>query len=79
MSAALLITLEAWAAKNYGDAAPCNRTLQAWARNARISPRPVKHGRAYFVTPAAVYVPAYSPRRLAERLTHDAAKTQKRA
>jgi hypothetical protein len=76
-----LITLEAWAAQVYGEAAPGLPTLRRWARLARISPRPIKHGRTYFVAPTAVYSPAFTGGgrpRLVDRLTH-ATKAPKRA
>jgi hypothetical protein len=50
-----LVTLEAWAAAQFGAAAPNADTLRRWARESRISPPPVKHGRTYFVAPDAVY------------------------
>lgn len=53
-----LVTLEAWAATQFGDAAPHLNTLRRWARGKRIEPAPVKHGRTYFVAPHAVYVHA---------------------
>lgn len=77
-----LVTLEAWATRKYGDAAPGVDTLRRWAREARITPRPVKHGRTYFVRPEAEYVPPYTParvRRLVDRMNDDPAKTKKRA
>ena len=49
-------TLEAWSSATYGDAAPRLPTLRRWARERRILPRPVKHGRAYFVQLDAGYV-----------------------
>ncbi|GAA0715182.1 excisionase [Dokdonella soli] len=51
-----LLTLEKWAERLYGDAAPSIGTLRRWARDARIHPRPYKHGRTYFVEPDATYV-----------------------
>lgn len=49
------LTLQDWARRTYGDAAPCLATLRRWAREARIYPLPRKHGRTYFVTPDAKY------------------------
>lgn len=63
MVTARLIPLTAWAAQVYGDQAPNIDTLRRWAREARISPKPVKHGRTYFVAPDAAYVQAYAPER----------------
>lgn len=57
MGAPKYITLQQWAEQTYGDAAPCPNTLRAWARTGKIQPRPVKHGRAYFVRPDAAYTP----------------------
>jgi len=77
--AAKLITLEAWAVATYGQDSPHINTLRRWARDARIYPLPVKHGRTYFVTPDARYVdfktmpgakaPAFNSR-LVARLSH---------
>lgn len=50
-----LLTLQDWARRKYGDAAPALRTLWAWAREGRIHPAPKKHGRTYFVQPDAEY------------------------
>lgn len=77
--AAKLITLEAWAAATYGEAAPHINTLRRWARDAHIYPKPIKHGRTYFVTPDARYVdfaampaaPVHASRsRLVAKLSH---------
>lgn len=54
--AAKLITLEAWATATYGEDSPHINTLRRWARDAHIYPKPIKHGRTYFVTPDARYV-----------------------
>lgn len=77
--AAKLITLEAWAAATYGEAAPHINTLRRWARDAHIYPKPIKHGRSYFVPADARYVdftsmpaaPAVAARgRLVSKLLH---------
>lgn len=68
-----LITLERWAQRVYGDDAPSQQTLQRWAREARIKPRPQKHGRTFYVAPDAEYVQppqANRPRRLIDRIRH---------
>lgn len=68
-----LITLDAWAQREYGGAKPTQQTLQRWARESRISPAPRKHGRTYFVAPDAKYVdPARTGRRLGlvDRIRH---------
>lgn len=52
-----LVTLETWANDTYGDDAPCMNRLRRWAREARIYPAPVKHGRSYFLQPNAQYLP----------------------
>ncbi len=54
--AAKLMPLEAWGAATYGESAPHINTLRRWARDAHIYPKPIKHGRTYFVTPDARYV-----------------------
>lgn len=50
-----LISLSSWIVKTYGEDAPTIVTVRRWARNGLIDPRPTKHGREYFVSPAAVY------------------------
>ena len=55
-----LQTLEDWARTTYGESGPAIATLRRWAREARIHPAPVKHGRTYFVQPDAAYL---DPRR----------------
>lgn len=61
MMAAKLITLEAWAAATYGESSPHINTLRRWARDALIVPAPEKHGRTYYVSPAARYCDYRSP------------------
>ena len=62
------ISLDEWAKIRYGDKAPHVNTLRRWAANGNIYPKPRKHGRAYFVQPAAVYVDPRNPQTLAEAL-----------
>lgn len=50
-----LLTLPKWADRVYGDDSPRLNTLRAWARDGKIKPQPVKHGRRYMVQPEAVY------------------------
>ena len=50
------VSLERWAKIHYGDQAPRPDTLRAWARQRKIRPAPVKHGRTYMVSPDAQYV-----------------------
>ena len=49
------ITLQAWAARHF-DPPPAISTLRKWAREGRISPRPVLVGREYRAREDAVYV-----------------------
>lgn len=51
-----VLTLEAWARQQYGASAPHINTLRRWAAGGNIYPAPRKHGRAWFVSPDAVYV-----------------------
>lgn len=51
-----LITLERWASLRYGEDAPVIETLRRWARESRIVPAPVKHGRTYYVPEDAEYM-----------------------
>lgn len=48
-----LTTLEAWAAKRYGEHAPSIHTLRRWVREGRFTPRPRKHGRKFFMQETA--------------------------
>jgi hypothetical protein len=77
--AAKLITLETWAATTYGESSPHINTMRRGARDAHIYPKPVKHGRTYFVAPDARYVDfsampsgkaAASNSRLVAKLSH---------
>lgn len=58
MSAKPLVLLTTWAKMTYQDCPPCLNTLRKWAREALIQPAPQRHGRAYYVSPDARYVPA---------------------
>ena len=74
-----LLTLDAWAERIYGEAAPCPVTLRRWARNGNISPMPVKHGRAYFVRENAQYVSLTEGHRapLVSRIRRDPAEKKR--
>jgi predicted site-specific integrase-resolvase len=50
-----LLTLEAWAQARY-EKPPSIHTLRRWVREAKISPKPEKNGRSYFVQQDATYV-----------------------
>jgi hypothetical protein len=56
-----LTTLEAWAAKRYGEHAPSIFTLRRWVKAGRFSPRPKKHGRKFFMPETAELLPNTSP------------------
>lgn len=64
-----LVSLETWLRDTYGDDAPKISTARKWCRDGKLSPRPEKHGRSYFVDPATRYTdrPIGKPR-LVERL-----------
>jgi len=49
------LTLEEWAADQFRTP-PSASTLRAWVRGGCIQPRPVKHGKRYYVEAEAVYV-----------------------
>lgn len=66
------LSLEDWARAEYGDSAPGIDTLRRWARDARISPAPEKHGRTYMVKRGAKYANA-PRRRLVQRIKRDSA------
>jgi len=68
------ITLEEWARRTYAEGGPNINTLRRWAREARILPRPEKHGRQYYVVPEAVYASPYARSRLVDRLRGDNAR-----
>jgi hypothetical protein len=48
------VTLEKWGEDSFAPP-PSLSTLRKWAREGRISPAPVKHGRSYYVDPDAHY------------------------
>lgn len=48
------MTLEEWAADQF-QTPPSQNTLRKWAREGRIAPAPVKHGRSYYVEAEAHY------------------------
>jgi hypothetical protein len=49
-----LMTLEEWAGDHFRTP-PSPNTLRKWAREGRIAPAPVKHGRSYYVESDAQY------------------------
>ncbi|WP_441005277.1 excisionase [Xanthomonas sp. WHRI 1810A] len=48
------LTLEEWATDQF-KSPPNLNTLRTWAREGRISPAPVKHGKRYYVESDACY------------------------
>lgn len=48
------LTLAEWAADHFRTP-PSPNTLRKWAREGRITPPPIKHGRNYYVEPNAHY------------------------
>lgn len=48
------LTLAEWAADHFRTP-PSSNTLRKWAREGRITPPPIKHGRNYYVEPNAYY------------------------
>ena len=48
------LTLEEWAMDQF-KSPPNLNTLRTWAREGRISPAPVKHGKRYYVESDACY------------------------
>lgn len=54
------VTLEKWAAAQYGESSPSVQTLRRWCRDGKIFPIPQKHGRSYFVEETARYVGDYN-------------------
>jgi predicted site-specific integrase-resolvase len=48
------VTLDEWAADQFRTP-PSQNTLRKWAREGRIAPAPVKHGRSYYVEVEAQY------------------------
>jgi len=61
------LSLEKWAEANF-DPVPTLNTLRRWAREAKIFPAPVNHGRSYYVEPDAQYI---EPGTLAGRIARD--------
>lgn len=59
-----LVTLEEWAGDHFRTP-PSLNTLRKWARDGRIAPAPVKHGRSYYVeSDAKYYEPEKQPQRI---------------
>lgn len=50
-----LITLKNWAQMTFGEDSPHVNTLRRWVNDGRISPRPQKIGKTWFVKPNAEY------------------------
>ena len=48
------VTLDEWAAAEF-KTPPSPNTLRKWAREGRIAPPPIKHGRSYYVESDAHY------------------------
>ncbi|MDI2595559.1 excisionase [Pseudomonas sp. N3-W] len=48
------VTLDEWAAAEF-KTPPSPNTLRKWAREGRIAPAPIKHGRSYYVESDAHY------------------------
>lgn len=59
------VTLDEWASDQFRTP-PSRDTLRKWAREGRIAPAPVKHGRSYYVEADAHYS---EPEKPAERVT----------
>lgn len=60
-----LVTLEEWADDHFRTP-PSLNTLRKWAREGRIAPTPVKHGRSYYVESTAQY---HAPDKRPQRIT----------
>ncbi len=67
MSDAKAVPLETWGARHF-DPPPSLWTLRAMARAGKISPPPVKIGKAYYVQPDARVVDPNRRRTLVERM-----------
>jgi predicted RNA-binding protein YlxR (DUF448 family) len=50
-----LVSLNDWAEMTFGEKKPHVNTLRNWVNNGRISPRPQKIGRGWYVKPNAEY------------------------
>lgn len=57
------LTLAEWAADHF-KTPPSPNTLRKWAREGRITPKPVKHGRNYYVEANSHYL---EPEKLVRR------------
>ncbi|MBP6953033.1 MULTISPECIES: excisionase [Pseudomonas] len=55
------LTLAEWAAENYRSP-PSPNTLRKWAREGRIIPTPIKHGRTYYLDASSQYLEPEMPR-----------------
>jgi predicted site-specific integrase-resolvase len=59
------LTLAEWAADHF-KTPPSPNTLRKWAREGRITPKPIKHGRNYYVDANSQY---QEPEKLVRRTT----------
>jgi len=57
------LTLAEWAAEHF-KTPPSPNTLRKWAREGRITPQPIKHGRNYYVDANSQYL---EPEKLVRR------------
>lgn len=67
MSDSKKVLLEQWGREHF-DPPPSLWTLRAMARAGKISPRPVKVGKAYYVDPSAEVIDPSQRKTLVERL-----------
>lgn len=58
------LTLAEWAADHFRTP-PSPNTLRKWAREGRITPQPIKHGRNYYVEASSQYCDPEKVRRRA--------------
>lgn len=51
----MLITLNEWAARNFGETRPSLRTMRRWVTEGKLYPSAIKVGRTLFVDSTAQY------------------------
>ena len=49
------IPLESWIERHYPVKPPGIRTVRRWAREGKLYPPPIRHGRAYYIPADAEY------------------------
>lgn len=65
---AKLIKLKTWALRQFGDDAPCLRTLLSWADLGEISPPPIRIGKHIWIAENAILTSMVPNKTILERM-----------